>query len=615
MKISIESQSTHSQYAWPIGLALLLLAGCASDPIAYRVWPSVDPGKGGMPGRSGYPDHWRTDRPAPRDSVGLAFSGGGTMSASATVGALRGLRHLGLLDQVDYISSISGGTWGSLPYVFLDWEKAREVKSLEGIRSQKDLEDRYLGRYVPPGQLKTADLTETRQGSLESLVSNTKFSYPLLDLKGDENFAHMLNDTFLVPLGLGDDRRYVCGGEKQLTGILARNPSLSRDNFHLPGADKPFFIAGAALERRLRADPVHKIWASLWSRVSLSDAYFPVEATPVYTGLKGVSRPLPGLPGLFESPVGGFVETFGFDSAFEGWAIQNDTAIGTHRTEGVFTNRPPAFSLADMMAASGSAPAAFLGGLVDPLGLRPEFGMISGWEDDPAIHGREQPLVDGGSCDNTGIAALLGHGVTNIVAFINAAPVYDPHPEKRGNGADSKLTTGVSSLFGKAGIEGKQGPSAWRTFALANPETNHLLDNSGDRIGELEDAFDDLAKKGLPLVFCADYHTSQCRRSLERYGVEAGQPVRICWVYFTATKGNHAGEAKGDLWFRSLAEDARDVFSKHKRDLGSFPEVKVYFEHPPYIQQIPTIKANAITHYSAHNVVASAGEIRKAFEK
>src|SRR3954465_4153525 len=44
-----------------------------------------------------------------RSDVGVAFSGGGTRSATATTGQLRGLAANGWLDKVKYISAVSGG--------------------------------------------------------------------------------------------------------------------------------------------------------------------------------------------------------------------------------------------------------------------------------------------------------------------------------------------------------------------------------------------------------------------------------------------------------------------------------------------------------------------------
>ena len=50
--------------------------------------------------------------------LGIAFSGGGTRSASATVGQLRGLEQNGWLSRVRYMTAVSGGSWAAVPYTY-----------------------------------------------------------------------------------------------------------------------------------------------------------------------------------------------------------------------------------------------------------------------------------------------------------------------------------------------------------------------------------------------------------------------------------------------------------------------------------------------------------------
>src|SRR5262245_43778507 len=50
--------------------------------------------------------------------LGIAFSGGGTRSASATVGQLRGLEQNGWLARVRYMTAVSGGSWAAVPYTY-----------------------------------------------------------------------------------------------------------------------------------------------------------------------------------------------------------------------------------------------------------------------------------------------------------------------------------------------------------------------------------------------------------------------------------------------------------------------------------------------------------------
>lgn len=591
-----------------------------------RVWPTADiSGKHLKSEVIEYPEVRGRKRPS--TTVGLAFSGGGTVSATATVGALRGLKHLGLLDDVDYLSGISGGTWGLLPYVFLDAKAARaQGRNLGDIRSQQELDDRYIGTYKAPGDLIAADLETCLPGSVISLVTDTKFHFPLIDLRGDENFSHMLTDSFLAPLGLGDEKRFVCGSEEQLQDIMRRNPHLIRSDFYVAGKGKPFLIAGMALEREHRVSFFDKLAAAVLSKKNISEGYFPAETTPFYTGMKTVSTHRFRETLFPEVPVGGgFIETFGFDALFSSWEQPQELAVVRNTWVGPWPLRGRPFSLGDMMAASGAAPAAGLGSILDPIGLRPEFRIFSPAQAKPKWHSREQPFVDGGACDNTGVAALLARGVTNIVVFLNSVQPYETEFEKSLKPCESKLTTMLASLFGRVGVERSKGGSAWRTSVLGNPGTNHLLaDPSGTQIKRIEDAFDRLAEQGRPLVFCDDYRTSSNERSLKRYGVAPNQPVRICWVYLTAAGLDEKKQLKSkslarttgkDLWLKKLRH-VKPWFEGDQvktNQLKSFPAFPVFGASSGHIQQLTLPQANALAHYSAHNVVESAAAIRRAF--
>ena len=48
--------------------------------------------------------------------IGLALSGGGYRAAAYHIGALRALHKLGVLDKVDVISSVSGGSITAASY-------------------------------------------------------------------------------------------------------------------------------------------------------------------------------------------------------------------------------------------------------------------------------------------------------------------------------------------------------------------------------------------------------------------------------------------------------------------------------------------------------------------
>lgn len=59
-----------------------------------------------------------------KDTLGLAMSGGGYRSAIFNYGVLKGLREIGVMEKVDYMSVVSGGSWIGTPQAMaedLDW--------------------------------------------------------------------------------------------------------------------------------------------------------------------------------------------------------------------------------------------------------------------------------------------------------------------------------------------------------------------------------------------------------------------------------------------------------------------------------------------------------------
>jgi hypothetical protein len=62
------------------------------------------------------------ERSSLASAIGLCLSGGGSRAAAASMGALRGLRCLGLLDEIAVLSTVSGGGWAGVPFTYLPAE-------------------------------------------------------------------------------------------------------------------------------------------------------------------------------------------------------------------------------------------------------------------------------------------------------------------------------------------------------------------------------------------------------------------------------------------------------------------------------------------------------------
>ena len=131
-----------------LALAALMLAGCASRPVNERM-TQVDP-------KAGYRPYLvipkRTDNDAGTLFV-LAFSGGGTRAAAFSYGVLDELRRTDivvdgkrrrLVDEVDIITGVSGGSFTALAY------------ALHGDRLFAEYEQRFLKRDVQGELLRRA---------------------------------------------------------------------------------------------------------------------------------------------------------------------------------------------------------------------------------------------------------------------------------------------------------------------------------------------------------------------------------------------------------------------------------------------------------------------------
>ncbi len=137
---------------------LLLLGGCATRPINPPI-TQIDPS-------AGYRFEARLARDRnPENLVILAFSGGGTRAAAFSYGVLEYLRRtevvgpqgnkIRLLDAVDVITGVSGGSFTALAY------------GLYGDKLFDDYEQRFLKRNVQ-GEIIARTLSPTNWGKLGS---------------------------------------------------------------------------------------------------------------------------------------------------------------------------------------------------------------------------------------------------------------------------------------------------------------------------------------------------------------------------------------------------------------------------------------------------------------
>ncbi|MCB1676970.1 MAG: hypothetical protein KDI01_11810, partial [Halioglobus sp.] len=387
------------------------------------------------------------DLPDPdKPLLGVAISGGGTRSASAAMGQLRALIRLGWFEDVDYLSTVSGGTWASWPFTFLP----------DAISDQH-----YLGRYIAPEDLTEADLTdEFPARSLGYAITHAKWRKQALmgwiSGRGDETFAYVLGEHFLRNVGLNDRKKLFAFDREQVDHIVTRHRQgcvlpgdepLSRkclelgpESFYTTRPGRPFHIANSTvlpnlasqsllnrmdslnpsdLFRSIASDSGHEATATSGGEalIALNPAFvYPLEITPIYTGTRSGDTILHGPLGHQGSVGGLLVESYSYDSralhvpapnsgpgssSSSGYVSEyKSTFLGKYRQSRYH------FTHSDVLAASGAAPQEVL----SALGLRnigfPEF-VHSSRHGAGRLTSREFSHGDGGHADNIGLPALL----------------------------------------------------------------------------------------------------------------------------------------------------------------------------------------------------------------
>lgn len=430
--------------------------------VRVRVW--VDEGSGRAP----------EQRPGvlrePLPQTAICFSGGGTRSMAATVGQLRALSALGLLDDVGYLSCVSGSAWAVVPYLY-----ATDVEQ--------------LGSVTPPGDLTLAGLEAVDpQSLLHPATVRFRDSFDQLEadrgVDRDQVWVGAVGKTFLAPFGLYDPNTpHGFGPEAESLGPSSVQSWVSDAPCHRPRVARPFPVVHATLR-----------WPE---RRSSAQHMLPFEYTPLYVGSpqrRVIQDTWDG-----ERTVGGtLVEPAGFGStAPEAPADQHGHVAVEPPTE--------PFTLADMVGAS----TAFNAEDRDVRGYPHRASWTMAGADGGPGWCRDL-FTDGGDVDTFALLGMLRRRIPTIVVFLNSIwPLsldYDPAqwPEP------GDIDPAIPPLFGHA-----------------NPRWPHNRVFSQDGYRDLVAAWQSAKREGRPLVA----HTRLRVEDNEWWGIEGGWDVSVCWVY------------------------------------------------------------------------------------
>lgn len=494
-----------------------------------------------------------------KKDFGLAFSGGGTRAASATLGQLRGLRKKGLLKDVKYISAVSGGSWAVTPFTYLP---------------ETFTDEEFLGEAVNPENLTLGHFEELSERSLASAISNTvitdDFFKEALLFSGDETYSRAIGNLFLEPFELDNIDKFFTFHKNALMEILKGNKKrndryyLTEGDFYLAREKRPYLIVGATILRL--GNDTH------------NTRKIHCEYTPLYTGIRSFFDRA-GRSG--KQIGGGYVETFAYDSRNPSEQQRTDgrwkVKVGRRR------NR---FTLSDMIGSSGAAPREILDKLLlKNIGF-PEFHH---WpiSDIGKIDEEEYAHGDGGHLENLGIMPLLARKVKNIIVFINGKTPFNAD-EGQYSGSIRALFEPVDDFEIQDILKGQQ-----------KFDVNIVFEEK--KLEPLLDAFKERQSKGETLIHWDEYEVKQN----DNYKIRP-YTARICWIYNDKVENwNKKLGQSNDLWVKKIFES---------QEFSNFPHYRTFLQNPPKIIDLSKRQVSALSHLSCWNVCQYADKIKKYFQ-
>jgi hypothetical protein len=512
-----------------MSLAVILMLTSCSNNVTGKVWPHAQ-----NEVTHNYPERpYISNKGGDGLTRGIVFSGGGSRSATLTLGQLRALNELGYLDKVGYMAAVSGGSWGSLPYIFYD----RELSSSTACHEMQQKNRALLGEMLLPSELTNEVLKDKKNlqyiGELgEAITKGTLFHQVVkawFTGRGDESFSYAIGSVFLEPFGLNEDK-YVTLNIETRDDLLRIN-DLSPDDFYLPSPCTPFYIVGGTVQN-----------PQLSPTLRLADDIYPLEITPMYSGIPSSVK---SLGHDIRKYGGGFIETALYNSDAPKHAPMALDSRGINKSIPIMVtaripNKYNRFSLNDFIGVSGAAPQNYasskfkLSGILSNLGL-PEHNH---WPVTDASYytgkNYEPNHGDGGNIENIGLIPLLARGVDKILVFVNTQEDFNPGFSYQSNNCESQQIKDDCTLSNESYVDHDTIPkyamySDLQDYFVSNPERPKNVVFNKTKLIELYSAFEEDKKAGRPLVHCDTYSVLKN----PYYGVFPKPDYRpkICWFY------------------------------------------------------------------------------------
>lgn len=494
-----------------------------------------------------------------RANAGICVSGGGSVSASLIAGYYAALSQLKIMSNLRYISGVSGGTWGSAPYVY------------SGSSS-------FSGAPALPAAIEVSTLNNTATGSMQAAVAAADIADICIKLLGEANALHTpenrvyekaVGECFLNPFGINSpntvinlnpppaNAEFFSSTTGMVTNIQTRNAKI-KNKFMTMASDMPFLIMNATMfvpVTQEGMDPTNYIC--------------PFEITPLYCGIKAPQT----IPGCTQSIGGVFVESFGFNTTLSG--VQGGVAQAT----GTYP-----FELCQPVGASGAALESMLESAApELLGCFPQFNYWNPLQSG-APQTEQYDFGDGGCIEDTGITSLLARGVENIGVFLTE-PVFFPGTDTVGCSGFTERVFGynqIAVLFGAELIDADA--------SVANNQLEYISPASTTKQVFENSAFQPLLTSllnartaGNGMVVSAPNMTVVAN-SLFGISQVASYTPNVVWSVID----------KASNWATSALST---WMSQQDGTLSDFPEVAVFFQNPSNIIELTAPQTNLLADF------------------
>lgn len=488
-----------------------------------------------------------------RPNSGICISGGGSVSASLIAGYFNALYDLGLMNQIRYISGVSGGTWGSTPFCYLPGSPAA-----------------FWGNKFMPALITTANMQDnTAEGSMTYAATHAD----IVDLTlknilpiADEAYEKAVGDIFLHPFGIKSPnpdllaaRQFFTTNAAAAQNIISRNSGMDMSSFMLMAPDMPYLIMNATM------------FVPNNSQNPKDNSIYAFEFTPLYSGMRA-SHPA----SLTGQQIGGaYVETYAFNSQATGRAGQDGNEIAA--------TADVRFELCQPVGTSGAAPEEMME--LDARLLLTYFPNFEYWN--PLESGTPQTqsynFGDGGIIEDTGVVPLLARGVQQIAVFLTEPVLFpgqsgEPGPEDAGFEERAFGYNQIACLFGAQLIDVKASQLQNQVVYTNDVFPRQVFDNSSNDFKNLISALQTARGNGGPV-------TSQITLNVIAntfFGVTGGYSAEIMWV---AVDNCHN-------WTNALVPSVQQAMQVP--EYQDFPMVKVFDQNRGHVIELTTGQANQL---------------------